>query len=126
VNVEGLPLGAASSPRTAKGLSPRRFPQRSSSCGKVVEILWDAAIDRDFRRAVCLKGFEDGRNRICGAGASPAYQGFGWTEFAPLRRNCDSVFENLVERASRERADSGASPKRSHKMGCGVFVRKFT
>jgi hypothetical protein len=48
------------------------------------------------------------------------------TEFAPLRRNADSVFENLVERASRERADSGASPKRSHKMGHGIFARGFT
>src|SRR5215472_9885115 len=44
-----------------------------------------------------------------------------WTEFAPLRRNGDSVFDNLVERASRERTISGASLKRSHKMGHGNF-----
>jgi hypothetical protein len=30
---------------------------------------------------------------------------------------CDSVFDNSVERASRERTDSGISPKRSHKIG---------
>jgi len=29
--------------------------------------------------------------------------------------DCGSVFDNQVERASRERADSGISPKRSHK-----------
>ena len=33
----------------------------------------------------------------------------------------DSVFDNSVERASRERADSGISLKRSHKMGHGIF-----
>jgi hypothetical protein len=81
-----------------------------------VEILWDAAIDSAFRRAVWLKGFEDGQIRIES----------DRTEFAPLRRNAISVFDNLVERASRERADSGASPKRSHKMGYGVFARELT
>ena len=35
-----------------------------------------------------------------------------------------SVFENLVERASRERTISGASLKRSHKMGHPVFARE--
>ena len=42
---------------------------------------------------------------------------------------CDSVFDNLVERASRERTDSGTSLKRSHKIsqrstsvGVGEFL----
>ena len=42
-----------------------------------------------------------------------------WTEYASAQAEGDSVFDNLVERASRERTDSGASPKRSHKMGHG-------
>ena len=37
----------------------------------------------------------------------------------------DSVFDNSVERASRERADSGISLKRSHKMGHSVFARRL-
>ena len=40
-----------------------------------------------------------------------------WTEYAPLRRNAIRFFDNSVERASRERADSGISPIRSHKIG---------
>ena len=38
------------------------------------------------------------------------------TEGAPLRRKAIRIFDNSVERASRERADSGISPKRSHKI----------
>jgi len=33
----------------------------------------------------------------------PHKQVLFWTENAPLRRKCDSVFDNKVERASRER-----------------------
>ena len=36
----------------------------------------------------------------------------------------DSVFENSVERASRERTISGISLKRSHKIGHSVFARE--
>jgi len=42
-----------------------------------------------------------------------------WTECASAQAESGLVFDNLVERASRERTDSGASPKRSHKMGHG-------
>ena len=71
-------------------------------CGNLVEILWDVRVDDEFRCTVCLKGFEDGRVRSCSRS--------GWTEDAPLRRNADSVFDNQVERASRERTESGVSP----------------
>ena len=33
-----------------------------------------------------------------------------WTEYAPLRRSAFSVFDNKVERASRERNGSGENP----------------
>ncbi len=36
-----------------------------------------------------------------------------------------SVFDNSVERASRERTDSGISLKRSHKIGHSVFAREL-
>jgi hypothetical protein len=36
-----------------------------------------------------------------------------------------SVFDNQVERASRERTDSGISPRRSHKMGHSFLAREF-
>ncbi|PYV78782.1 MAG: hypothetical protein DMG93_21855 [Acidobacteria bacterium] len=41
---------------------------------------------------IFLKGFEDGW----------ILHGSCWTENAPLRRKRESVFDNLVERASRE------------------------
>ena len=47
-----------------------------------------------------------------------------WTEGAPPSAEGDSVFDNSVERASRERTDSGISPKRSHKIGHSVFARE--
>ena len=53
-----------------------------------------------------------------GAGLSLPTISF-WTEYASAQAESGLVFDNLVERASRERTDSGASPKRSHKMGHG-------
>jgi hypothetical protein len=57
-----------------------------------VEILCNQPIDTTASRTIFLKGFEDGwiLNGSC------------WTENAPLRRKRESVFDNLVERASRE------------------------
>jgi hypothetical protein len=51
---------------------------------------------------IFLKGFEDGKI-LCGTGGSPVFPENCRTENAPLRRKCDSVFDNKVERASRER-----------------------
>ena len=70
-----------------------------------VEILLIQAIDRPAARTIFLKGFEDGWIHI-------------WipsrTENAPPRRKCESVFDNLVERASRE------IPAFPVKRRCGV------
>ena len=60
----------------------------------------------------------------CGrAGFSLPTQSF-WTECLSAQAESDLVFDNLVERASRERTDSGASPKRSHKMGHGSQAKE--
>ena len=48
-----------------------------------------------------------------------------WTEYESAQAESDSVFDNSVERASRERTDSGISPKRSHKMDHGIFAQKI-
>jgi hypothetical protein len=40
---------------------------------------------------------------------------FAWTEYAPPRRTSDSVFDNSVERASREKS-FGHKSERSHKI----------
>lgn len=58
-----------------------------------MEFLWNQAIDRPAQRTIFLKGFEDGR----------VLHGSCRTDNAPLRRRCELVFDNLVERASRER-----------------------
>jgi len=70
-----------------------------------VEILWDALIDGfSAARYVCKV------SRTAGfAHANPP------DRIRPAQAVGDSVFDNQVERASRERADSGISPKRSHK-----------
>jgi hypothetical protein len=74
-----------------------------------VEILWEARVDRDLRATY---GYKVSRTAGSALVVVP-----DWTEFAPLRRNAIRFFENSVERASRERTDSGISPKRSHKIG---------
>ena len=45
---------------------------------------------------------------------------FAWTEYAPPRRISDSVFDNSVERASREKS-FGHKSERSHKMCHSAF-----
>ena len=79
---------------------------------------------------VCLKGFEDSQidcedGHLVRPPSVSLAAIAGWTECVPLRRTRDSVFENLVERASRERTNSGISLKRSHKMGHSAFAREL-
>jgi hypothetical protein len=45
---------------------------------------------------------------------------FAWTECAPPRRISDSVFDNSVERASREKS-FGHKSERSHKIDHWIF-----
>ena len=90
-----------------------------STCGNLVEILWDHCVDSCFRLTVCLKGFEDGRIRV--GQTSVCRQEFTGLNTSPLRRSGDSVFDNSVERASRERTISGISLKRSHKIVHSAF-----
>jgi hypothetical protein len=95
---------------------PAKLPCAADShCGKQVEIHQGRAVDRAFRGTVCLKGFEDGGLLVCrasldrtahhpatpkpGASGTPIEGGCPYTrsdrtEFAPLRRNADSVFDN--------------------------------
>src|SRR5689334_4875171 len=54
------------------------------------------------RETACVPGFARQDERVV-----RPYTGFLWTEFAPLRRNAISVFDNLVERASREMNEFG-------------------
>ena len=76
-------------------------PFRPSRCGNLVEILWDVCVDSVFRSEVWLKGFEDSRIQAGQASVCRPYP--SGLNASPLRRKSDSVFDNLVERASRER-----------------------
>ena len=58
----------------------------SPRCAKQVEILWLQRVDSRPAELVTLEGFEDRRMRTCVHAL--------WTEYAPLRRKCGSVFDN--------------------------------
>jgi hypothetical protein len=61
-------------------------------CFPRVENLLTQAVDSVAAGTIFLKGFEDGR----------ILHGSCRIDNAPLRRKCELVFDNLVERASRE------------------------
>ena len=63
---------------------------REPEAGFHVENLLIQRVDSSAARTIFLKGFEDGRILSCR------------TDNAPLRRKRELVFDNLVERASRE------------------------
>jgi hypothetical protein len=73
-----------------------------------VEILWDARVD-----ATCAARYGCKVSRTVGftLDVGPA------DRIRAAQADRGSVFDNSVERASRERADSGISLKRSHKIG---------
>jgi hypothetical protein len=73
-----------------------------------VEILWDVCVDAT---RAARYGCKVSRTAGFALDVTPA------DRIRPAQADCDSVFDNSVERASRERADSGISLKRSHKFG---------
>src|SRR2546423_14515153 len=49
-----------------------------------------------------------------------------WTENAPLRRKRDSVFDNYLQRGSREKKSSGQSPSVLTKLASACLVGRET
>ena len=52
----------------------------------IVEILWASLVDMGAAESIVLKSFEDRGSCLFGDSL--------WTEDAPLRRKCGSVFDN--------------------------------
>lgn len=102
--------------RAAKGafaLAVRR-PKPTSRCGNLVEILWDARVDAIGAARYGCNGFEDSRIRTLWV---RPHKRVRTDRIRAAPADGVSVFDNTVERASRERTDSGISPERSHKIG---------